>query len=129
MHAGFDPHFILDCVSIILIDLLLAGDNALVIAMVVRSLPDRRRTAAIGAGAVMAVLFRVAFTLVAARLLSVDFIRLLGGAFVIWIAVKVLVDSRDDPARKTAAPVRMLHAIVWIVAADLTMSTDNILAV
>ena len=94
MHAGFDPHFILDCVSIILIDLLLAGDNALVIAMVVRSLPDRRRTAAIGAGAVMAVLFRVAFTLVAARLLSVDFIRLLGGAFVIWTVV-VAVDQND----------------------------------
>jgi YjbE family integral membrane protein len=122
-------HFAVDCLSIILIDLLLAGDNALVIAMAVRALPSRRRGVAIGLGAALAVVCRVAITLVAARLLSLDFVQLAGGAFVLWIAVKVLIDSSADAAGKAAPPARLLQAVCWILVADLTMSTDNILAV
>jgi YjbE family integral membrane protein len=128
MQAGFGPHFLLDCFSIILIDLLLAGDNALVIAIVVRGLPAHQRRMAIGFGAALAVVLRVAITFSAAQLWRLPFARLVGGLLIVWIAVKVLVDARSETAQ-AAPPAHMMQAIAWIVAADLTMSLDNILAV
>ena len=128
MLLRFGPHFLIDCLSIILIDLLLAGDNALVIAMAVRSLPRRQRRASIVAGAALAVVLRVAITFVAAQLLTVEFLKLAGGLFVLWIAVRVLVDSSGEDAAG-AKPRHLWQAIWFIVLADLTMSTDNILAV
>ena len=127
MHL-WGPRFLLDCLSIILIDLLLAGDNALVIALVVRDLPPRRRRAAIGWGAALAVALRVTITFVAAQLLRVEFVQLAGGALVIWIAVRVLVDAGPRTSG-TRHPARLLEAVCWIVLADLTMSTDNVLAI
>jgi len=121
-------HYLVDCLSIIAIDLLLAGDNALVIALAVRALPRARRRGALLAGAWLAVLLRVAITFLAAKLLEVEFIQFAGGAFVVWIAVRVLRDARE-PERDTASPRDMWRAIGSIVLADLTMSTDNILAI
>jgi len=83
--------------SIILIDLTLAGDNALVIAMAVRSLPRRERRIGTACGAAGAVLLRIALTIFAARLLSIRYVQLAGGLFIVWIAVKVLVDASDPP--------------------------------
>lgn len=125
--GGFS-HYLVDCLSIIVIDLLLAGDNALVIAMAVRALPQKQRRIALLLGAWLAVVIRVAVTFLAARLLEVRFLQLAGGVFVIWIAVRVLRDARA--AERTADAARDLwRAIGSIVVADLTMSTDNILAV
>jgi YjbE family integral membrane protein len=117
-----------DYFSVILIDILLAGDNALVIAMTVRVLSKPQRRIAITFGAGAAVLLRVILTIGAARLLSIEFLKLLGGAFVIWIAVKVLADASSPPP---AAPDRgsFLKVIWLIVFADITMSLDNVLAV
>ena len=128
MPAGTVSRLLIDGFSIILIDLLLAGDNALVIAMAVRALPQRQRRLAITFGAAAAVALRVVITIVAARLLGIEFVKLLGGAFIIWIAVKVLADASSEPA---ASPPRsqLLKAIWYIVVADITMSTDNVLAV
>ena len=128
MPVGTVPRILVDCFSIILIDLLLAGDNALVIAMAVRVLPERQRRIAISFGAAVAVTIRIALTIAAARLLGVEFIKLLGGAFVIWIAVKVLADASSPPAA-APAPRRFLQAIWFIAFADVTMSIDNILAI
>ena len=128
MPVGTVPRLLLDYFSIILIDLLLAGDNALVIAMAVRVLPQRQRRIAITFGAAAAVAIRVAITIAAARLLGIEFIKLLGGAFVIWIAVKVLADASSPPAA-VPAQGRFLKAIWYIAFADITMSIDNILAV
>jgi YjbE family integral membrane protein len=114
--------------SIVLIDLLLAGDNALVIAMAVRALPARQRRIAIAWGAAAAVILRIAITVVAARLLSIEFLQLIGGALVLWIALKVLTDA-DSPPDAAAAHGSLLQAIWLIVFADITMSIDNILAV
>ena len=114
--------------SIILIDLTLAGDNALVIAMAVRSLPRRERRIGTACGAAGAVLLRIALTIFAARLLSIRYVQLAGGLFIVWIAVKVLVDA-SDPPDSAPAPKRLLQAIWYVVFADLTMSTDNILAI
>ena len=129
MQAILHPHFFLDLLSIVLIDLLLAGDNALVIAMVVRGLPGRQRRAAIFSGAGLAVLLRVALTFVAARLLTVEFVQLAGGLLILWIAVKVLLDAGGAEGPQTPLPCGLLRAIGLLVVADLTMSTDNILAV
>jgi YjbE family integral membrane protein len=128
MPGGTVSRLLIDGSSIILIDLLLAGDNALVIAMAVRALPRRQRRLAITFGAAAAVLLRVAITIVAARLLGIEFIKLLGGAFIIWIALKVLADASSEAA--TDAPGgQLLKAIWFIVVADITMSIDNVLAV
>jgi len=128
MLPQFGPHFLLDFLSIVMIDLLLAGDNALVIALVVRGLPERQRRPAIACGAALAVVLRVALTFFAARLLEVEYPRLAGGAFILWIAVKVLMDASGKDSQERT-PASLFQAIVWIVMADLTMSTDNILAV
>ena len=121
-------HFLLGVFSIILIDLLLAGDNALVIAMAVRSLPRRERRIGTTCGAAVAVLLRIALTVFAARLLRIPYVQLAGGLFIVWIAVKVLVDA-SDPPDSAPAPKRLVQAIWYVVFADLTMSTDNILAI
>src|SRR5437763_6208997 len=90
-------HFLLSALSIVLIDLLLAGDNALVIAMAVRSLPRRERRIGTICWAGAAVVLRVALTAVAARLLTIEYLQLAGGLLVLWIAVKVLRDANDPP--------------------------------
>ena len=122
------PRFFIDVFKIILIDLLLAGDNALVIALAVRSLPARQRRigSAVGAGA--AVALRAGITFAAVKLLDVEFIKLAGGAFVLWIAVKVFVDA-DAPEKEAAPPGHIWRAMWYIVFADITMSTDNVLAI
>jgi YjbE family integral membrane protein len=121
-------HYILDCLSIIVIDLLLAGDNALVIALAVRALPKNQRRVAMLSGAWLAVLIRIGVTFLAAKLLSIEYIQFVGGAFVVWIAIRVLKDARSQE-REAASPGELWRAIGSIVVADLTMSTDNILAV
>jgi YjbE family integral membrane protein len=121
-------HFLLSGLSIVLIDQLLAGDNALVIAQAVRSLPQRERRIGIIGGAAVAVILRVALTSVAARLLEIEYLQIAGGLLILWIALKVLIDASTPPDR-TPAPKHFWQAIWYIVLADLTMSTDNVLAI
>jgi YjbE family integral membrane protein len=121
-------HIVLSILSIILIDLMLAGDNALVIAMAVRGLPGPQRRKATLWGAGVAVGLRVGLTFVAAILLKKEYVQLLGGALILWIAVKVLRDASEPP--EAAPPANRLAQAIWyIVLADITMSTDNILAI
>jgi YjbE family integral membrane protein len=126
--AGGYSHYLIDCLSIIVIDLLLAGDNALVIALAVRALPKRQRRIAMLSGAWLAVVIRIGVTFLAAKLLEVEYVQFAGGVFVVWIAVKVLRDARTQE-REAASPGELWRAIGSIMVADLTMSTDNILAV
>jgi len=121
-------HLLYGVLQIVFIDLLLAGDNALVIAMAVRSLAPRERRIGTICGAAVAVVLRVALTFVAAKLLDIQFVKMAGGAFVLWIALKVLIDA-SDPPDSVPVPKRLVQAIWYIVFADLTMSTDNILAI
>jgi YjbE family integral membrane protein len=120
--------FLLNGLRIVLIDLLLAGDNALIIALAVRSLPPRERRIGTICGAGFAVLLRVALTFIAAQLLTVPYLKAAGGVLVLWIAWKVLADVSEEP-EKAPAPKRLLQAIWYVVFADVTMSTDNILAI
>jgi len=121
-------HFLVSGLSIIMIDLLLAGDNALVIAMAVRALPRHERRVGVVCGAAMAVVLRVALTAVAARILVLPYVQLVGGLLVLWIAFKVLADASEPPDAAPSAR-RFWQAIWLIVFADLTMSIDNILAI
>ena len=121
-------HLLAGVFSIVFIDLLLAGDNALVIAMAVRSLAPRERRIGTICGAGAAIVMRVALTFVAAKLLNIEFLKAAGGLFVLWIAAKVLVDA-SNPPDSVAVPQKLVQAIWFIAFADLTMSTDNILAI
>ena len=121
-------HFLLSALSIVLIDLLLAGDNALVIAMAVRSLPPKQRRMGIIGGAGAAVVLRVGLTFLAGKLLHTPYVQLAGGILILWIAIKVLRDACEPP-EATPAAKKFAQAIRYIVVADVTMSTDNILAI
>ncbi|UJX39740.1 TerC family protein [Desulfovibrio sp. JY] len=124
---SFSLDFLLQLLSIVAIDVVLAGDNAVVIALAVRNLPPRSRTKGIAVGAGAAVVLRVALTFVAAQLLDLPFLKLAGGLLVAVIAVKLFAEG--DAADKEKSCTTFLQAITTIVAADLVMSTDNILAV
>jgi YjbE family integral membrane protein len=124
----FTWEFFVGFLSIILIDLILAGDNAVVIAMAVRSLPRKQRMRGIAFGAGAAVILRVILTFFAAQLLQIQFIKFIGGAVIIWIAVKLFVEGAPDEAVKKEAKT-LMQAVWVIIVADLTMSTDNVLAV
>jgi YjbE family integral membrane protein len=125
MPAG---HFLIAGLTLVLIDLLLAGDNALVIAMAVRHLPARERRIASVCGAALAVILRVGLTFVAAKILEVRFVKLAGGLFILWIAFQVLRDA-GQPQEVEAAPRGLARAVWYVLFADLTMSVDNILAI
>jgi len=114
--------------SIVLIDLILAGDNAVVIAAAVRTLPRKQRQKGILLGAGAAVVLRVVLTYFAAHLLQMSYIKLIGGLFILWIAVKLFVDSAPEEEVQRSAH-SILQALWVIVVADLTMSLDNVLAV
>jgi YjbE family integral membrane protein len=127
-HLHFNWAFVSGFLSIILIDLILAGDNAVIIAMAVRSLPRAQRIKGIAFGAGAAVVLRVVLTFFAAQLLQVQYVKFIGGILIIWIAVKLLSEGTSDEEVKQEAKT-IWQAIWLIVIADITMSTDNVLAV
>lgn len=124
----FDIKFLSGLLSIVLIDLILAGDNAVVIAMAVRSLPAAQRKKGIFFGAAAAVVLRVIATFFVAQFLQINFIKLVGGILITWIAVKLFIEGiPEETIQKEAATVA--QAVKIIVIADITMATDNMLAV
>jgi YjbE family integral membrane protein len=123
----FNWQFFTALMSIVLIDLVLAGDNAVVIAMAVKKLHGRQRTWGIGLGAGGAVLVRVVCTFFVAKLLTVSFIKLIGGAVILWIAVKLLVEGSEEHDHKEAGSI--WQALWVIIVADMSMGIDNMLAV
>ena len=119
---------LIDILTIVLIDLLLAGDNAVVIAMAVKTLTPKERKLGIGIGAAVAVVLRIGLTFFAAQLLQTPWIKLAGGTLIFWIAIKLLTDAAEDEA--TGHHAHNFWSAVWyILVADITMSLDNILAV
>lgn len=120
--------FLFSFFSIILIDLVLSGDNAVVIAMAVKTLPRAKRRMGILVGAGAAVALRVTFTFFAARFLQVEFVKGIGGLLILWIAVKLFIE--DAPEEEGHREARSIWHAMWIImVADITMSLDNILAV
>lgn len=129
MDLGYmlNASFVFALLNIIFINIILSGDNAVVIAMAVRSLPEKQRQKGILLGTAGAVLLRIGLTFIAAKLLEVPLVKLIGGLMIIWIAFKLLVGESEENNMKE---VRGLgQAIITILMADLVMSLDNVLGV
>jgi YjbE family integral membrane protein len=114
--------------QIIWIDLLLSGDNAVVIALACRSLPPHLRTWGIVLGAGVAILLRIIFASVVTFLLAVPLLKVVGGLLLLWIAVKLA--KGEEPEEKNIAASDKLYQAVWTIAiADAVMSLDNVVAI
>ena len=128
-----EPHsaweWFLAIFNIVWIDIVLAGDNAVVIALAVRSLPPRQRMLGIVLGAGAAVALRVGLTFVATQLLTVKFVQLVGGILIIWIAFKLLRQNEGHHDDSKGGASGLWQAVWMILVADITMSLDNVLAV
>src|SRR4030042_658566 len=125
---SFRGEFLAAVMSIVLIDLVLAGDNAVVIAMAVKDLPGKTRRWGILLGAGGAVLVRVICTFLVAQLLTMSFVKLIGGALILWIAVKLLTDGTREECRERECG--SLWQALWVIlVADMSMGIDNMLAV
>ena len=122
-----DPAFWLAVGQIILIDILLGGDNAIVIALACRGLPEHQRRQGILWGTVGAIVVRIALIGVALTLLDIPFLKLMGAALLLWVAVKLLTE--EDGEHEVDASERLWGAIKTIVLADLVMSVDNVIGV
>ena len=121
------PPWLFNFLSIVLIDLVLSGDNAVVIGMAVRTLPALLKRQAILIGTLGAVGLRIAFTILAALLLEVPYLRALGGLALFWIAAKLL--REEEEAGPSRAANGFWQAVTLIIVADFTLSLDNVLAV
>jgi YjbE family integral membrane protein len=117
--------------QIILIDILLGGDNAVIIALACRNLPARQRRVGIIWGAAGAIVLRVILITVAVALLQVPFLKLVGGLLLLWIGVKLIApaDGGGHSAEKLHGSDRLLAAIKTIIVADFVMSLDNVIAI
>jgi len=126
--AFFEPEFWARLASIILIDLTLAGDNALVIALAVRTLPKRQQFFGRLWGTAGAVVLRLAFIVVATWLLAIPLLQAVGGVLLVWIALR-LVRQNAEIAGRVRQGTTLREAIWIIMIADAAMSLDNVLAV
>ena len=113
--------------AIVFANILLSGDNAVVIAMAARSLPPQQQKKAIFWGSAAAILLRVVLTIAAVQLLQLPYLKLIGGVLLLWIGVQLLTDAEDEGDVK--AHGTLAAAIKTILIADLVMSLDNVIAV
>ena len=123
-----DPEFWVRLLGIGVLNLLLSGDNALVIALAVRALPKRKRVMGQIWGAVGAVLLRLIFVGIVSVLLRIPLLQLVGGLLLVWIAVK-LVKPETGGNHEVRRGASLWDAIWIIIVADVTMSLDNVLAI
>jgi YjbE family integral membrane protein len=123
-----DPGFWFAVLQIIWIDLLLSGDNAVVIALACRTLPPRQRTAGIILGTAVAVIMRIAFTLTVGTLLGVPLLMLVGGLILFWIAFKLLL-AGEASEESVHSGETLWDAVKTVAIADAVMSLDNVLAI
>jgi YjbE family integral membrane protein len=122
------PQFWISVAEIILVNILLSGDNAVVIALACRNLSRRQRRHGIFWGVFGAIGLRIALTFFAMTLLAYPWLRLVGAALLIWIGVKLVAED-DGGEHKVKASDRLLTAVGTIIVADLVMSLDNVVAV
>jgi YjbE family integral membrane protein len=115
--------------QIILIDILLGGDNAVVIALACRKLPPNLRTKGILWGTAGAILLRVVLIFFALTLLAIPYLKIVGALLLVWIGVKLLAPDDEEGHGNVQASDRLWTAIKTIVVADLVMSVDNVIAI
>lgn len=115
--------------QIILIDVLLGGDNAVVIALACRNLHPNQRKAGILWGTAGAIGLRIVLTVFAVTLLQIPYLKLVGALLLLWIGYKLLAESGGDEGHDLEAPDKLFAAVKTIIIADLVMSLDNVLAI
>lgn len=115
--------------QIIMIDILLGGDNAVVIALACRQLPPNLRTKGILWGTAGAIVLRVVLIAFALTLLAIPFLKLVGAALLIWIGVKLLAPDDEDEHSNIQGSDKLWAAVKTVIVADLVMSIDNVIAV
>jgi YjbE family integral membrane protein len=122
------PQFWISVVQIIWINVLLSGDNAIVIALACRSLPQKQRLYGMVLGTGVALAMRLAFAGVVSTLMLLPYVKIAGGVALLWIAVKLLMPSQSagDHPRPSQS---LWHAVKLIAVADVVMSLDNVIAV
>jgi YjbE family integral membrane protein len=125
----FEGPFWLSVGQIILIDILLGGDNAVVIALACRKLPEAQRRLGIFWGAVGAIVLRVVMIFFALQLLALPFLKVVGGLLLLWIGIKLLCPGEEEGHGNVACSTTLAGAIKTIVVADAIMSLDNVIAV
>ncbi|PVZ15916.1 MULTISPECIES: TerC family protein [unclassified Pseudomonas] len=122
-----DPGIWIALLQILAIDILLGGDNAVVIAMACRRLPEQKRKQAIWGGMLGAILVRIVLLFFAMQLLALPWLKLLGALLLLWVGIKLIGAGDDDD--EVDGGVRLWTAIRTIVIADVVMSLDNVIAV
>ena len=125
----FSPEFFSALLAIVVIDLVLAGDNAIVIALAARNVPKELQKRAILWGTVGAIAVRTSMTVVVVWLLQVPGLMLMGGAMLVWIAYRLLVPAGGDDGHNVALANRFWGAMKTIIVADALMGLDNVLGV
>ena len=129
MEEFLTAHFWVAVGQIILIDILLGGDNAVVIALACRQLPESQRLKGVIWGTVGAILLRVALIAFAITLLQVPFLKIAGAALLIWIGVKLITPHDEDAHGNIQASDKLWSAVKTVIVADLVMSIDNVIAI
>lgn len=129
MEEFLTAHFWVAVGQIILIDILLGGDNAVVIALACRQLPENQRLKGVIWGTVGAILLRVALIAFAITLLQVPFLKIAGAALLIWIGVKLITPHDEDAHGNIQASDKLWSAVKTVIVADLVMSIDNVIAI
>ncbi|HUU24403.1 MAG TPA: TerC family protein [Methyloceanibacter sp.] len=124
-----DPAFWLAVLQIIWIDLLLSGDNAVVIALACRKLPASQRAMGIALGTLVAIALRIVFTGLVTTLMTMPYVKLIGGVLLIWIAIKLLTGEEDNGGDKVESSSSLWQAVKIIAIADAVMSLDNVIAI
>ena len=122
-------HFWVDVVKIIVIDVLLSGDNAVVIALACRNLPQQQRKKGVMFGVVGAVGLRIALTFFALELLNLPYLKVVGALMLLWIGVKLILPEQEHDASNVKADTHLWGAVRTIIIADFIMSVDNVLGV
>ncbi|MDE2616415.1 MAG: TerC family protein [Burkholderiales bacterium] len=124
-----DVNFWIGLMKIIWINIILSGDNAVVIALAARSLPPHQQKKAILFGSAAAVVLRIALTVVAAHLLQLSFLQVVGGVLLLYIGVQLLSEDDEEEEGHGKEGGGLMAAVRTILIADLVMSLDNVIAV
>ena len=122
------PQFWLAALQIIYINILLSGDNAVVIALACRDLPPAQRRWGIIWGAAGAIVLRIILTIFAVTLLTLPWLKIVGGVLLLWIGIKLILQEEDGD-QEVQASDRLWSAVRTVIVADLVMSVDNVLGV
>lgn len=124
----FSTDFWLALLQIIWVNILLSGDNAIVIALACRNLPEKQRKLGIFWGVLAAVVLRIVLTIFAVKLLELPYLKFVGGLLLIWIGIQ-LIGPQSEEGHEVDAKGKLFEAIKTILIADLAMSLDNVIAV